>query len=91
MQTLSFAYYNTTPVGTIMARVMSDTNRIGGVFAWSLVDIFWSAAYVIGSMAVMLAINWQLALLVIVVVPIIALLTLYFQKKILKMNLKMKK
>ena len=86
LQTLSFAYYNTTPVGTIMARVMSDTNRIGGVFAWSLVDIFWSAAYVIGSMAVMLAINWQLALLVIVVVPIIALLTLYFQKKILKIN-----
>ena len=38
------------------------------------------------SMAVMLAINWQLALLVIVVVPIIALLTLYFQKKILKIN-----
>ena len=86
LQTLSFAYYNTTPVGTIMARVMSDTNRIGGVFAWSLVDIFWSAAYVIGSMAVMLAINWQLALLVIVVVPTIALLTLYFQKKILKIN-----
>lgn len=86
LQSLSFSYYNTTPVGTIMARVMSDTNKIGSVFAWSLVDIFWSAAYVIGSMAVMLAINWQLALLVIVVVPIIALLTLYFQKKILKIN-----
>ena len=55
-------------------------------FAWSLVDIFWSAAYVIGSMAVMLAINWQLALLVIAVVPVIALLTLYFQKRILRIN-----
>src|SRR5699024_10765104 len=64
------------PGGTIMARVMSDTNRIGGVFAWSLVDIFWSAAYVIGSMCVMLFINWKLALLIIVVVPVIALLTL---------------
>ena len=86
LQTLSFAYYNTTPVGTIMARVMSDTNRIGGVFAWSLVDIFWSAAYVIGSMCVMLFINWKLALLIIVVVPVIALLTLYFQKRILNIN-----
>ena len=86
LQTLSFSYYNTTPVGTIMARVMSDTNRIGSVFAWSLVDIFWSAAYVIGSMAVMLSVNWQLALLVIAVVPVIALLTLYFQKRILRIN-----
>ena len=86
LQTLSFSYYNTTPVGTIMARVMSDTNKIGSVFAWSLVDIFWSAAYVIGCMGVMLVLNWRLALLVIVVVPAIALLTLYFQKKILAIN-----
>ncbi len=86
LQTLSFSYYNTTPVGAIMARVMSDTNRIGSVFAWSLVDIFWSAAYVIGCMVVMLFLNWRLALLVIVVVPAIALLTLYFQKKILAIN-----
>ena len=86
LQTLSFSYYNTTPVGTIMARVMSDTNKIGSVFAWSLVDIFWSAAYVIGCMGVMLFLNWRLALLVIVVVPAIALLTLYFQKKILAIN-----
>lgn len=86
LQTLSFAYYNVTPVGTTMARVMSDTNKIGTVFAWSMVDIFWSAAYVLGSMVVMLVINWKLALLVIVVVPAIALLTLYFQKRILKLN-----
>ena len=88
LQTQSFSYYNVNPVGTIMARVMSDTNRIGGVFAWSLVDIFWSSAYVLGSMAVMLFLNWKLALLIIAVVPVIALLTLYFQKKILHINRK---
>ena len=86
LQVLSFSYYNQTPVGTIMARVMSDTGKIGGVFAWSLVDIFWSAAYVVGAMVVMLVLNWRLALLVIVTVPAIALFTLYFQKRILKIN-----
>ncbi len=91
LQTLSFSYYNTTPVGVIMARVMSDTNRIGGVFAWSLVDIFWSLAYVLGCMGVMLFINWRLALLIIVVVPAIALATLYFQKRILNLNRKVRK
>lgn len=41
LQTLSFSYYNTTPVGYIHARVMSDTLRIAGMIAWGLVDMFW--------------------------------------------------
>ncbi len=86
LQTLSFSYYNVTPVGTIVARTMSDTNKIGGMFAWSLVDIFWSSFYVIGSMVTMLVIDWQLALLVIAIVPVIAVITAFFQKKILRVN-----
>ncbi len=86
LQTLSFSYYNTTPVGTIVARTMSDTNKIGSMFAWSLVDIFWAAAFVIGSMATMLFINWQLALPIIAIVPIIAIITVFFQKRILAVN-----
>lgn len=91
LQTLSFSYYNTNPVGVIMARVMSDTNKIGSVFAWSLVDVFWSLTYVVGCIGVMLFLNWKLALLIIVVMPPIALLTLYFQKKILGINREVRK
>lgn len=86
LQTLSFSYYNTTPVGVMVARVMSDTSRIAEVFAWSLVDVFWSLAYIICCITVMLIINWKLALAIIVIIPAITLLTLYFQKKILKTN-----
>ena len=43
LQTLSFSYYNTTPVGYIHARVMSDTLKIAGVAAWGLVRLmFWA-------------------------------------------------
>lgn len=86
LQTLSFSYYNQTPVGTIMARVLSDTSRISEAMAWSIVDVFYSSIYVLGCMIVMLVLNWKLALLVIVVVPFIVLLTLYFQKRILAVN-----
>lgn len=47
LQTLSFSYYNTTPVGYIHARVMSDTLKIAGVAAWGLVDMFWAFLYVV--------------------------------------------
>lgn len=86
LQSLSFSYYNVTPVGTIMSRVMSDTERIGAVFSWSLVDVFWSIAYILSCLGVMLVLNWRLALLILAVIPIIAALTVYFQKRILKTN-----
>ena len=86
LQTLDFSYYNTTPVGTIMARLMSDTSKIGTVLAWSLVDIFWSSMYVLGCVVIMLFVNWKLALILIAIIPIIAVITVVFQKKILAVN-----
>jgi ATP-binding cassette subfamily B protein len=44
LQNLSLSYYNTTPVGYILARTLSDTNKIGSMIAWGLVDVFWSFA-----------------------------------------------
>lgn len=86
LQKLSFSFYNTTPVGYIIARVMSDTNKIGSMIAWGLVDILWSVTYIGGVFIAMLMLNVKLALYVISIVPFIALLTVYFQNKILNVN-----
>ena len=86
LQTLSFSYYNTTPVGYIHARVMSDTLRIATMVAWGLVDMFWALIYVVTVFAVMFFLNAGLALIIMLVVPGIALLTVYFQNKILHWN-----
>lgn len=86
LQTLSLDYYNTTPVGYILARVMSDTDRISGMVSWGLIDMLWSFFYVIGVFVSMLLLNPKLALLVIAVVPILALLTGFFQGKLLRLN-----
>ena len=91
LQQLSFSYYNVTPVGYMMARVMSDTNRIGGMVAWGLIDLMWALVYVVGVLISMLLLNWRLALLVIAIVPFIAIISVYFQKKMLHYNRKMRK
>lgn len=90
-QTLSFSYYNTTPVGYIHARVMSDTLKIAGMTAWGLVDMFWAFVYVVSVFGIMLLLNWKLALIIMMIVPCIALLTVYFQNKILHWNRKVRK
>lgn len=91
LQKLSLSYYNTTPVGYIMARVLSDTNKIGSMIAWGIVDVFWSIAYVAGVFAAMTALNIKLALLVMVVIPLMAVITGYFQGKLLDTNRKLRK
>ena len=91
LQTLSFSFYNVTPVGYLLSRVMSDTNRIASMIAWNLTDILWALFYVFGTFAAMLILNWRLALVVILIVPVIAVLTWYFQNRILHWNRKVRK
>lgn len=91
LQTLSFSYYNTTPVGYIHARVMSDTLKIAGMIAWGLVDMFWAFIYVISVFVIMFMLNWKLALIIMLIVPCIAVLTVYFQNKILHWNRRVRK
>lgn len=91
LQTLSFSYYNTTPVGYIHARVMSDTLKIAGMIAWGLVDMFWAFIYVVSVFVIMFLLNWKLALIIMLVVPFIAVLTVYFQNKILHWNRRVRK
>ena len=91
LQTLSFSFYNVTPVGYLLTRVMSDTNRIAGMIAWNFTDILWALFYVGGSFASMLLLNWKLALVVILIVPVMAVLTGYFQNRILHWNRKVRK
>ncbi len=90
-QQLSFSYYNTTPVGYMVARVMSDTSRITETISWGLVDMSWAVLYIIGSFIPMLLIDWKLALVIFTIVPIIVVVSVYFQRKLLRENRNIRK
>lgn len=86
LQKMSISYYNFTPVGYIMARVLNDSSRIGGMIAWSLVDMFWAVAYIIMVFVSMMFLNPVLALIVMTIVPLMAVVTVLFQRRILTAN-----
>jgi len=85
LQELSFTYYDKTPLGWIMARMTSDVGRLAEIVSWSLIDLFWGSALVVGLAVVMLIMNWKLALLVLVTLPVLAFMSVKFQRKILEM------
>ena len=70
---------------------MSDTDRIATMTAWNVSDMMWAFLYVIGSFAAMMMLDVKLALIIMLIVPALAVLTWYFQNKILKLNRQVRK
>ncbi len=91
LQELSFSYYDKTAVGYIMARMVGDITRLSEMIAWSLTDIFWSTGFILGCIAFLLAMNWKLGLLVLIVLPPLAVISVYFQRRILAQHRIVKK
>lgn len=91
LQELSFSYYDRTPVGWIMARMTSDTARLSETIAWGLVDMTWGCAMMLAIMVSMFIMDWRLALIVLAVIPPLAVISIYFQKKILELYRRVRK
>jgi ATP-binding cassette subfamily B protein len=83
LQELSLAYYSKTPVGWIMSRVTSDTERVADLVTWGVLDVTWGIINIITAMVFMLIINWKLALAVFIMLPIMFYVSIEFRKRIL--------
>lgn len=84
LQELPFSYYDRMPVGYLMSRMTSDTQRLAETIGWSLLDLAWGAVMLVAASVTMLALNWKMALIVMLVVPPLAVVSWWFQQRILK-------
>ncbi len=83
LQELPFSYYDRMPVGYLMSRLTSDTQRLADTIGWSLVDLCWGAVFLVACSVQMLVLNWRLTLVVLLVLPPLAVISWKFQKGIL--------
>lgn len=83
LQNLSLSYYNKTPVGWIISRVTSDTERVSELITWGQLDIVWSTMNILTSIYFMIKINPQLAGIVTLIVPVIIFIAIWFERRIL--------
>ena len=84
LQTMSFSYFNQNSVGSVHARLMSDTSRIGSLASWNLLDAVMHLTYIVGATVIMLLLNAKLAVLVLSVIPLLVLFFALFQKIMLR-------
>ncbi len=83
LQDLSLSYYAQNAVGRLIARVTSDTGRVSELLTWGLVDTIWALMNITTSLIFMAIINWRLALIVSVAIPVMIFIAVQFRKRIL--------
>jgi len=84
LQRLSFSFYDHRPVGWLMARMTSDSERLSNILAWGFLDLVWGFTMMIGIAIAMFIMDWQLALVVFSILPVLAWISARFQRRILK-------
>lgn len=83
LQDLSLSYYAQNAVGRLIARVTSDSGRVADLLTWGVVDTTWAFMNITTSLIFMTIINWRLALLVSIIIPIMVFIAVQFRKRIL--------
>ena len=83
LQDLSFSYFSRTPVGWIMSRVSSDSERIAMLVTWGMLDVTWAVMNIITSLIFMARINWRLSLIVMALLPLLFVVAVQFKTRII--------
>ena len=80
IESLSHEQMNAMPVGKLVTRVTNDTNAISLMFTSLLVNLVKNLFVIVGVFAAMVALNYELTLMVLCFVPFIVLFTVIFRK-----------
>ncbi|GGG88418.1 ABC transporter ATP-binding protein [Paenibacillus radicis (ex Gao et al. 2016)] len=71
LQKLSFRFFDGRPAGKIMSRITNDTNAIGELINGGLITTVMEVTHLVGIIAILLWMDWQLALLSFVTMPLL--------------------
>ena len=72
-------FYDRSPVGRLMTRVLNDGEAIQELFTSGLVSLLGDVVVLTGVVVIMLGMNWKLALVTFALVPLLVLAAAYFR------------
>jgi ABC-type multidrug transport system fused ATPase/permease subunit len=91
LQRLSINFFENRPTGEIMSRVLNDTEHMQRIFVDGLEEIITAGLTLAGIMSVLFWLNWKLALLALVPIPLLIVGAIAFTKRIHKYYRKIRK
>lgn len=91
MQTLSFDFYDKNRTGTLMSRLTGDLFEITELAHHGPENIVICALTIVGALVLMFTINWQLTLVIAVLLPLCMWLTLKCRVRMKNANMEVKR
>ena len=82
LQRMHIGFYDKNPVGRLVTRVTTDVDAVNEMFTSGVVSIFEDVFVLAGIIAIMLRMNWKLALITFAVLPLIGIATMIFRDKV---------
>jgi len=82
LQRLHISFYDKNPVGRLVTRVTTDVDALNEMFTAGVVSIFEDVFVLAGIVAIMLFMDWKLALITFSVLPLIFWATMIFRVKV---------
>jgi len=79
LQFLSLSFFDRNPVGRLMTRITNDIDALTDMVTRGVVSIFGDVAMIVLIAGVMLLLDWRLALVTFISLPILTALTAYFR------------
>jgi ATP-binding cassette subfamily B protein len=81
VQKLSFRFFDNNKTGHLVSRMTNDLMDIGEIAHHGPEDLFIAVMTLAGAFGIMLSINWELAVLTFIIVPLMIYLSLFFGRK----------
>jgi len=82
LQHMHVAFFDKNPVGRLVTRVTTDVDALNEMFTAGVVSIFEDVFVLAGIVAIMMKMNWKLALITFAVLPLIVYATKVFRDKV---------
>ena len=80
LQHLSLSFFDRNPVGRLMTRITNDIDALTDMVTQGVVSIFGDLVMVAGIAVVLLLLDWRLALITFISLPVLIVLTGYFRR-----------
>lgn len=81
LQRQEVAYYDQYPVGRTMTRLTSDVDALNELFTSGVIDVLGDIVVIFAIIAIMFALDWKLAVVSLVTVPLLFTATNWFRKR----------
>ena len=91
LQDQPFSFFDRSSVGWLMARVSSDTSRLGEIISWGLVDIVYAIFKLLFIFIVMWQIDFKLSLIMLIIIPVVTIAASIFNNMIIKLSRKQRR